>query len=649
MNKKNSPRRYVLVANNNMRACQPGEAEIQSQSELEKDGSACVLQLPWWSRWVGVGVIVSLGLYLYGHTLSYPFQFDDHIYLLRSPFITDMGDFIFHNDFQTVARYSQQLGTGMDPSANFILRPFAYLSFHLNYVLDGFNPRGYRVVNIGIHCANAVLLFLLISHLLRKSPKSSQLTAGSFLFIPLAAALLFVAHPLHTESVTYIVQRFTSLVGLCVLSSTYLHFLSLAARRRVYAVILRALSVIIMACGMLTKESMFTAPLLIVMLHVVVMEGTIKRACWQALPHFLCMLIIPALVLLTSYAQTGSHSIGEALHIAASFKEADYRYHYFLTQLGVVIEYAGLILWPHSLNVDREYPLAASFLESRVIFSACAIVSIIGVSWWLHRSKKTSIRHALICGFVFWYFLRLAVSSSFVPLDDLMVDHRTYGASMGMLTALACVIDLVRTHWRRWPVARLALSAGLMAWIITLGVTTLKRNDVWKSEISLWRDAVAKSPGKARPWDNLAVCHYDEGRIEEAIACLEKAMEVDASYIPAYLKIAALLNGFGRHAEAIKWLEKGVEMIPNYADMRYQLGMSLCRTGRTNEGMDALLKTIKIMPAHFAAQAALGQLYRERRHYKTALLHYKKAESLGYKDPEMSRTIIHLELLTGQR
>lgn len=649
MNKNSSLRRYVLVANNNSRASQPIDTEIQSRPALEEDGRARVLKLPWWSGWVGAGIIVSLGLYLYGHTLSYPFQFDDHTYLLRSPFIKDMGDFIFRNDFQTVATYSRQLGTGMDPSVNFILRPVAYLTFHLNYVLDGFNPRGYRMVNIGIHCANALLLFFLISHLLRKSPKSSQLTTGSLLFVPLAAALLFVSHPLHTESVTYIVQRFTSLVGFCVLSSTFLHFLSLAASGRMHAMILRVLSVIVMACGMLTKESMFTAPLLIVMLHVVVMEGTIKRACWQALPHFLCMLIIPALVLLTSYAQTGSHSIGEALHIAASFKEADYRYHYFLTQLGVVIEYAGLILWPHSLNVDREYPLATSLFESRVIFSACAIAAIIGVSWWLQRSRKNSIHHALICGSVFWYFLRLAVSSSFVPLDDLMVDHRTYGASMGMLTALACGIDMVRTRLSRWSIGRLAVPACLMIWITTLSVTTLKRNDVWKSEISLWRDAVAKSPGKARPWDNLAVCHYDEGRVEEALACLEKAMEVDAFYIPAYIKIAAVLNAFGRHSEAIKWLEKGVEMIPNYPDMRYQLGMSLCKAGRTNEGMDALVQTINIMPAHFPAQAALGQLYRERRRYKAALFHYKKAESLGYQDPEMSRTIIHLELLTGQR
>lgn len=593
-------------------------------------------------------LIAGLGIGLYAHTLSFPFQFDDHLYLLRSPFVKDMGDFILNHDFQTIATYSYYQGAGYDPSVNFILRPIAYLTFHLNYLVDGFNPRGYRAVNIAIHCTNAVLLFLLVAHFLQKSRRSSGLSTGSLLFIPLASALLFVAHPLHTESVTYIVQRFTSLVGLCVLSSCYFYFLSLAVPRRITALLLRVLSVFIMACGMLIKESMFTAPLLLVMLQVVVMGEGFKKACWRALPHLLCMLIIPCLVLLTSYAQTGSRSVGDALHIAASFKEPDYRLHYFLTQLGVVIEYIGLILWPHTLNVDREYPLVTSFTDPRAVLSACAILIIIIAAWRGYRKRSGSIHHALICGAVLWYFLRLAVSSSFVPLDDLMVDHRTYGASMGMLTALACGMDLVRTHWNRWSLLRMALPVTVVLWIVSLSRTTLERNEVWKSEISLWRDAVAKSPGKARPWDNLAVCHHDAGREEDAMACLAKAVEVDASYIPAYLKMALVLNSRGSYAEELEWLKRGVAAIPDYADLHYQLGMALCRRGRTNEGMGSLQQAIKIMPSHFLAQAALGRLYRERRNYETALTHYKEAASHGHRDPETSRAIIHLELLTGQ-
>lgn len=642
---KNSPhRRSYILAIGEKKLPQP---DLLPLVESRDDAGACVPEHPWWSKWAGVAVIIALGLFLYGHTLSFPFQFDDHIYLLSSPFIKEMGNFISGHDFQTVATYSLRQGTGLDPSLNFILRPVAYLTFHLNYLLDGFNPRGYRAVNIGIHCANAVFLFLLISHFLRKSPRSSGLSSGSLLFIPLAAALLFVAHPLHTESVTYIVQRFTSMVGLCVLTSSYFYFLSLSVQGRISAVLLRVLSVFIMVCGMLTKESMFTAPLLIVMLHVVVMGATVKRACWLALPHLLCMLIIPSLVILTSLAQTGRGDISTALHIAASEKEPDYRFHYLLTQVGVVIEYIGLILWPHSLNVDREYQLATSLFEPRVIFSALAIVTMVSAAWWWHRTRRDSIRHALICGAVFWYFLRLAVSSSFVPLDDLMVDHRTYGASMGMLTALACGMDMLRTYWSRLTAMRWALPVGLSLWIGALGINTLNRNDVWKSELSLWKDTVAKSPGKARPWHNLGVTHYRHGREEEAMECMVKTVEIDATFITAYVNICSILGDRGNYVEMVDLLRKGLKAVPESADLHYCLGMALCSLGRTTEGIAEFEQAVQLMPTHFLAQASLGQLYRERRNYESALLHYKNAASLGYNDPDMSRAIIHLELLTG--
>ena len=133
--------------------------------------------------------------------------------------------------------------------------------------------------------------------------------------------------------------------------------------------------------GMLTKESMFTAPLLIVMLHVVVMGGTFRRACWQALPHLLCMLIIPVLAMLTSHAQSGSSNVAAAMQIAASSKDPAYQFHYFLTQLGVMLEYVRLIVWPEGMNVDRQYQLATSFLQLRVWLSGLVLIGIVVAAW----------------------------------------------------------------------------------------------------------------------------------------------------------------------------------------------------------------------------------------------------------------------------
>jgi Tfp pilus assembly protein PilF len=637
---------------------EPSDSDNTGRLESESIETPTVVPAPrppWnprWLRWAMLGAlcfVTLLGIGLYAHTLNFPFQFDDHIYLVGSPFVTDMKDLIIARSFHDVANQSALLGLGYDPSVNFILRPVAYLTFHLNYLANGFDPAGFRAVNIGIHCANAILLFLLLTHLLRKSPKAEGLPAGSVLFIPFAAAILFVAHPLHTESVTYIVQRFNSMVGFFLLSSLLLHFLSLSAKGRVARLALRSCAVIATIAGMLTKESMFTAPLLIVMLHVVVMGGTWKRATWQALPHLVCMLIIPVLALLTSHAQSGSGNVAAAMQIAASSKDPAYQAHYFLTQLGVMLEYVRLIVWPQGMNVDRQYQLATSILQLRVWLSGLVIIGIILAAWRHYRSHKGDIRHVLISAGVFWFFLRLVVSSSFVPLDDLMVDHRTYGASMGLLTVLACALDMIRT---RWPLAigiRLAAPVALAAWVALLSVATMNRNQVWQSETSLWSDAVLKSPNKARPWDNLGVCHYMAGRQDEAVTCLVKSVTINPQHLPAYMKLGVIYNAQQKFAEAADWSRKGLDIFPDSAPLHYNLGVALCGMGKIQEGLIAMQHAVQYMPTHAAAHAALGQIFRHLGDPAQSLVHYRRAAALGADDTVVVTAVAELEALTASR
>jgi hypothetical protein len=646
------PVRFITVP---VEADPTPESAPASEVVPEISAASEVVQMapPWkprWLRWatvVALIAIVTLGVCLYAHTLGFPFQFDDHVYLLGSSFVMQAKEFILNKSFHEVANFSVAQGLGYDPSVNFILRPVAYLSFHLNYLVNGFTPGGFRAVNIGIHCANAVLLFLLLTHFLRKSPKAAGLPAGSVLFIPFAASLLWVAHPLHTESVTYVVQRFTSMVVFFLLSSLLLHFLSLSAERRISRLLLRSCAVLATIAGMLTKESMFTAPLVIVMVHIVVMGGTVKRACWQALPHLLCMLIIPTLALLISRAQSGNSGIAAAMQIAASSKDPVYQYHYFLTQLGVILEYVRLLIWPQGLNIDRQYQLATSFLQLRVWLSFLVIIGIVVAAWRHFRQHRDNIRHLLIAAGIFWFFLRLAVSSSVVPLDDLMVDHRTYGASMGLILVLVCLLDLARTEFPKTAAMRWTAPAALAAWVALLGAATLNRNDVWQSETALWSDTVLKSPGKARPWDNLGVCHYMAGREDEAIACLVKSATLNPQHLPAYMKLGVIFNSKGKFADGAHWSNKGLERFPDAAALHYNRGVALCGLGMVTDGKKAMEMAVKYMPTHSGAHAALGQIHRHIGQNAMALQHYRKAASLGVTDPNVTTAIGDLELLVA--
>jgi len=227
---------------------------------------------------LAVALILALGLLLYGYTLHFPFVFDDCIYLVDNPLMRDLRSFIWRGDFTAFANYSKHLGLDPDLSTNMILRPVTYFSFYLNYLADGMNPRGFRAVNIAIHCGNTLLLFFTLAQVLRTSRKRGELLPGSARFIALSAALLFLVHPLQIESVTYVVQRFTSLGTLFYLA-TVLTFLRAnhaedgrAARRW------RVLSVGSLVVGMLSKEILFTAPFMLLLLDWLVMGTPLKTA-----------------------------------------------------------------------------------------------------------------------------------------------------------------------------------------------------------------------------------------------------------------------------------------------------------------------------------------------------------------------------------
>jgi hypothetical protein len=129
------------------------------------------------------------------------------------------------------ANRASALGLDRDLSTNFILRPAAYFSFYLNSLVGGLHPLGFQGVNVLIHCGNAARLFALV-HRLLPSARSLAPTAGSTPFIAWTAALFFLVHPLQTESVTYILQRFTSLGTFVFLGSVLLYFVAQQAAAR---------------------------------------------------------------------------------------------------------------------------------------------------------------------------------------------------------------------------------------------------------------------------------------------------------------------------------------------------------------------------------------------------------------------------------
>ncbi|MBI5819255.1 MAG: tetratricopeptide repeat protein [Verrucomicrobia bacterium] len=578
---------------------------------------------------IAIGILVATGVLLYGYTLPFPFIFDDHVYLVDNPLVKDAHSFVYNGDFVAFSTYSRRLGLDPDLSTNFILRPVTYLTFYINYVIDGMKPRGFRAVNIAIHCANAALLFMILLHLLRASRKSGSLTAVSEGFISFTAALFFLVHPLQTESVTYVVQRFTSLAVLFYLFVILTYFISFSTANKITARFFRWTSVVGMIIGMLSKEDLFTAPFMLVALDWLVMGIPLKIVWRRTLPYFFCLPIIPALIVVTSWAQhSGDASLAAAVNITNPYPDPGYPYHYALTQLSAVLTYLRLILVPYGQNLDWEYPVSKSLWDAQVLPSVAAIGLIVGGAWWWYYRRQEDARRSLAFCSVIWYFVTIAISSSFIPLPDLMVEHRCYIASIGAFTALACCIDMARTYFADRQGLSGAVTACAAVWILALIGATVARNEVWRSEISNWKDAISKSPGKFRPLMNLGVAYVEHGKSREGVACFRKALQIEPALISGYENLATVENTLGNFGEALIVTQVGLKCAPQSVKLHFNQAVAYNGLGQTHKSVEWFKKSIELSPTHKQSHLALGMLYANLKQYDRALKHYKIAATL---------------------
>jgi hypothetical protein len=243
---------------------------------------------------IHLALIALLGLLAYSNTFDVPFTFDDFENISENPIIKDFNHFI---EPSTAGGYKKY--------AALKSRYMGYLTFALNYRAHGLDVRGYHAVNLAIHIVNALLVYWLVV-LTFRTPfmKDSQFRdyAG---YIALFSALLFVAHPVQTQAVTYIVQRLASLATLFYLLAIALYVkCRLCGALSSRSAVLYALALISAVLAMKTKETAFTLPVMVALYEVLFFGGSPRKRFLYVLPLVLTMLIIP-LTLLTLIQHSG--------------------------------------------------------------------------------------------------------------------------------------------------------------------------------------------------------------------------------------------------------------------------------------------------------------------------------------------------------
>lgn len=418
-------------------------------------------------------ILITIGTLSYSNTFSASFHFDDYRRIVSNSHIKDFSTF------------GQQWGS----------RYVGYLTFALNYRFGDLNVVGYHLVNLIIHVGNSFLVYLLVrSCLATLGAQAATTTQGSARdrWIALLCAALFIAHPIQTGAVTYIIQRFTILATFFYLLSVvcYLQWRLRKASAWYGGALVAAL------LAMQTKEISFTLPFVLLIFEWACFPpATWKR--WITLgPFFLFLPIIP----LSLSGPLGQ----ETTDFARETSELS-RMSYFMTQLPVIVTYLRLLVWPVGQNVDYDYPVYHSFFEFAVIGSLIVLLAFFAISILLLRSHS---RFRLAGLGILWFFVTLSVESSLIPIRDVIFEHRVYLPSVGLFLAMTLVgAQLLESQ------QRLAMGLGA-AVVVVLALATYQRNNVWQDDRSLWSDVVAKSPMKARGHNGLGHAYLEEDLLD---------------------------------------------------------------------------------------------------------------------------------------
>ena len=474
--------------------------------------------------------------------------------------------------------------------------PLTSSAWWLEWRLWGIRPRGYHMVNVTLHAANAVLVWVILRHL--KIP-------GGWL-----AGLAWAIHPVNAATVAWVSEQKNTLSMLFYLVTIlmYLRF-NERQRWRWYGAALMAFLL-----ALFSKSA-------VVMLPVVLLGCVWWLRGQSGRRHLLCSIPFFALSLVfglvTIWFQFHHSLEGHSIRTAGLLAR--------LTTAGWAVGfYLWKALWP--LGLSAVYP-APSFdrLQASSLVPATAVAGLLIFSF----RRFTIVRRPILFGigyFVVTLFPVLGFFDQTFYRYSLVADHWQYFA-IGSPIALVVGGGVCICHrLGEWSKCIGGLASAVL--LVMLGVATWTRSSVYASSETLWRDTLAKNPNSWVAHYNLANALLHAGRIQDAVGQYELALEIKPDYREANNNLAFILLQAGKINDAIKHLEQAVRVGPNVAEGQHNLGFALLLAGRSEDAINHLEQAVRLKPDYAEAHYSLGNALLTVGKRKEAITQYELAVQL---------------------
>ncbi len=485
--------------------------------------------------------------------------------------------------------------------------PVTFTSYWIEHALWGFDPLGYRVVNVLLHAAASVVLWRVLARLR----------------VPLAwgCALVFALHPVNVESVAWIAQRKNVLSLLFFVSATffYLRF-EVAERTRDYAA---ALGCHLLA--MLSKGAAAPFPAILLLLAWW-QRGTITRRDVLRSVAFFVITAATGLLELSTQDLVASDTIVRDDGFVARLVGAGWVAWFYLGKALAPIDLC--FVYPR-WEIDPSMALHWIPLIGVLGVLALLFVSPLQSKGWARPVQCALLFYALLLSPVLGFFDIYYMRYSFVA------DHYQYIALIGVVALVGGGVG----DWamRRWTAQkRVLLAVGAIA-VVALGLSSAQLSRSYLGEERLWRDTLLKSPDAFLAHYNLAHLLERDGRGAEAEEHYRESLRIVPEYAEAMNNLGQLLRQRDANDEAEQLFRQAMVLTPDYAAPRNNLGVLLQQTDRKAEARRTFEAALAIAPENPVLYYNLARLLDEMGEPRTALGYYRRAAALAPESAAIQR------------
>ena len=533
-----------------------------------------------------IALIILITLLAYANSLNNSFVLDDTHTILNNNFIKSWKNFpaIFTRSYLTPFKNNiidHSLG-----AQETSYRPVVTVSYFIDYAIWGLEPFGYHLTNLFLHIFNAILFYYFITFV------TKNIRIGLF------SALLFALHPINTEAVNAVSFREDLLSFLFFIFSLilYIKLDKYSGRRKALIYVLSLLSFLI---ALFSKEMAVTLPFIIILYDwfFASNDGT-KDFFMRLKSRYLGFFSI-----LLFYIWIRFFVMNNLTAPPVKYPGGDF-YINILTMFKVFAIYIKGFFWPFDIHYVLSgdpslisYPL----LDSKAIVSIGLIIFCFAVAIKTYRnSRKISFS-------IFWFFITLLPVANIWPLTNYMAVRYLYTPAAGLCFLVpAAILNLNSAKFNLQKIGRNIL----IAIFVLYSFVTIKINNVWKDNISLWSEMVKKYPDSPMSHLSLGFALLKKGSIDSAVTSTKNALKIKPDYAEAHRTLGKCYLLRGEFKEATRELNESLKLEPASADAHNDLGAIFAIIGNMDEAKKKWTKASEINPRDSVVKGNLKEIER---------------------------------------